>query len=200
VATWLVLGVLWLVGLTLLGELVSEGFAGLWVFSAVVFGLVVGVWMARAHREPRVVAGYACWWFLLSLAGPLAFVLLLPWLRGVRARSLALACRLPEAAVARHWGTLGGAVALHLAASASWIVACGGLLGALTLPEGAPQPSGLGLVLFLVVPGALWLAALPLVYLRWRGSASSAVQIALPVSGVWWGASALAAFVLLYAA
>ena len=56
--------------------------------SAVVLALAVAWWMVRARGEPSVVAALACWWFVASIFGPAALIVILPWLRGFRHRSL----------------------------------------------------------------------------------------------------------------
>jgi hypothetical protein len=196
---WLVLGFFWIGTLVLIGDRIHPAVGPLWLASDVLFAVPVGWWMLRVRRKPRTVVALACWWFAASLAGPAALLLALPWARGFRARSIGwIAAGVTGRDASRRLRRRTLALLWHALAAFSWLVACGGFLAALLLPNNGPSPSNLGLVLFAAVPGALWPVAAGVILWRLRAPALSPTEAALPVSGAWWGASAIVAFTLVF--
>ena len=181
VIVWLMLGFLWLGALAALAGLVNSTVAGPWVVSAFVLAAVVAWWRWNSRRQRRTVAAIACWWTLATLGGPAAFVLALPVLGRFR---VALLEWIAESVIGRgggrRWTSISAAFVWHLLAAISWVLLCGFILAALSLPNDVPTPSDLGLVLFLVVPGALWIAAAGVIIWRWRSTELSATEVAVP--------------------
>jgi hypothetical protein len=197
---WLVLAFFWIGALVLIGDRVHPAVGPLWLASDVLLAVPVGWWMLRVRREPRTVVALACWWLVASLAGPASLLLVLPWARGFRARSIGwIAAGMTGHDASRRLRRGTFALLWHALAAFSWLVACGGFLAALSLPNDSPvSPSTLGLVLFAAVPGALWAVAAAVILWRLRAPGRSSTEAALPASGAWWGVSAISAFAIVF--
>jgi len=136
----------------------------------------------RARRDP---------WAVATLA--LAFV---PWLGWLRALPLAWMARTAADDTARRrWARLGAGLGLLVLAGISWLLLCGGILAGVAVFGTAPSLAGF--LLFFAVPAALALVAAGTIV--WRAkSPTRPMSDAVPVVGLWWIASAVAAFAVCF--